>query len=211
LFPACPTVNFFATFLTGAEAMLHRILILALTFLAATILHAQNILDIQRGWSRDQVLKMMEGGYRISDTVIIKREFHYDLVIRLAPVTIAGYDGYAALHSDSTGRVTSMYWTRAPWLFFASEDGRWDAFTDWQTWGEPTMEDAQTIYQRLRPVYEQKKYHTVDATLMKVNAPPLSPEERKKFFGGKGWENSEERIIVNDGSRTVGVSKQFYK
>jgi hypothetical protein len=191
--------------------MLHRILILSLPLLAATVLHAQNILDIQRGWSRDQVLKMMEGGYRFSDTVIISREFRYDLVIRLAPVRIAGYDGYAALHSDSTGRVTSMFWTRAPWLFFASDDGRWDAFTDWQTWKEPTIEDAQTIYNRLRPIYEQKEYRTVEMTAVKnVNA-PLSAEDRKKFFGQKGWEGPEERVIVNGGNSTVGVSKQFFK
>jgi hypothetical protein len=191
--------------------MMHRILILSCTFLAATVLHAQNILDIQRGWTRDQALKMMEGGYRISDTVIISREFRYDLVIRLAPVTIAGYDGYAALHSDSTGRVTSIYWTRAPWAFFATEDGHWDAFTDWQRWKEPTIEDAKVIYQRLRPIYEGKNYKRVDATVMEVNAPPMTPEERKKFFGQKGWEGAEEQVIVNDGNRTVGVYKQFFK
>jgi hypothetical protein len=191
--------------------MLHRILILSCAFLAATILHAQNILDIQRGWTRDQVLKMMQGTYRISDTVVIRREFHYDLVIRLAPVTIAGYEGYAALHSDSTGRVTSIYWTRAPWLFFASDDGRWDAFTDWQTWKEPTIEDAQTIYKRLRPIYEQKKYRTVEMTAIKnVHAPP-SDEDQKKFFGQKGWEGPEEQVIVKGDNGTVGVSKQFFK
>jgi hypothetical protein len=190
--------------------MLRRIILLSLPLLAATILHAQNILDIERGWSRDQVLKMMEGGYRFSDTVINSRKDRYDFVIRIAPVTIAGYDGYVGVHSDSTGRVTSIFWTRAPWAFFASDDGRWDAFTDWQKWGEPTIEDARAIFNRLRPTYEQKNYKTVDATIVKVNAPPLSAEERKKIFGAKGWENSEERVIVNEGGSTVGVYKEFF-
>jgi hypothetical protein len=186
-------------------------ILIALIVLAATVsLHAQkNILDIQRGWSRDQVLKMMQGSYRFSDTVINRKEFYYDLVIRLAPVTIAGYEGYAAMHSDSSGRVTSIFWTRAPWQFFVSDDGRWDAFTDWQTWGEPTIDDAETMYQRLRPLYEQKKYQRVE--LRPTGNKPADPDERKKLFGQKGWEGPEERVMVNYGISTVGVSKQFLR
>jgi hypothetical protein len=124
-------------------------ILIAVIILAATAsLHAQGILDIEPGWPRDSAMKVLKGKYRVADTAVIPGR-SYDHIIRMAPVDLAGYGGFVALHSDSTGNVTSIVWSRIGYNIYTDSSKPWNAFRDWEEWGMPTATDYQSMLDKI--------------------------------------------------------------
>jgi hypothetical protein len=115
-------------------------------------------------------MKMLKGKYQVADTVFgnIYREH---LSIRLAPVKLAGYDGFLTLHTTKSGSISSVVWSRAAWNVFGNGDERWESFTAWRNWPAPTRNDAQIIYNQLDKVYKKLVDTTLVHLKMKIKSP----------------------------------------
>lgn len=109
----------------------------------------QSLIDVRLGWSSDRAIDILKKTIVVSDTVRAYDEG--TRIIRLAPVMLAGLDGFLVLQIDTAGIIQSLDWTRIPYGRYARSEAL-NRYAGWNSWQTPTSTQIKDALDSIRAI-----------------------------------------------------------
>ena len=120
---------------------------LLLSGCATAASQGRGLVDVRAGWSSDSAIAAVREHYEVIDTI---SSFDGSTrIIRIAPVALAGVDGFLVLHVDTTNTVDHLHWTRMPAGRYSKSEAL-AKYTGWDRWQSLSESQSNAMMDALR-------------------------------------------------------------